>query len=117
MSAGARATALPLLLLAVVLALAGAFAAGWASTPRAVLAVAFLLACPGLAIAPLIGLAGVPATLTVAVVLSISLDTIVAAALLYAGAWSPATAFAILASVTVAGAAAQIAARADRGAA
>jgi len=46
---------------------------------------------------------------TVAIALSIALDTIVAAALLYAGVWSPVAAFMILATITLAGAARQLA--------
>ncbi len=101
--------ALPALLLASVVALGALLVAGAESSLRTALAVWFLLACPGLALAPLVGLRDGLGTVTVAIALSIALDTIVAAALVYAGAWSPVAAFVILAAITLAGAARQLA--------
>ena len=103
-----RRRALPTLLLSSVLALGAVLISGGDSALRTLLAVWFLLACPGLALAPLIGLNDVLGTATVAIALSIALDTIVTAALLYAGIWSPGAAFMILATFTLAGAARQL---------
>lgn len=113
MTALARSHRLPLLLLASVGALGVALLAGGGSTTRSVLAIWFLLACPGLALAPLMRLHDALGTVTVAITLSIAIDTIVASALVYCGAWSAVATFAILAAVTVAGAARQLAAPGD----
>lgn len=110
MTALGRSHRLPLLLLASVAALGLALLAGGASATRSVLAIWFLLACPGLALAPLLRLHDALGTVTVAITLSIAIDTIVASVLVYCGAWSAVAAFAILAAVTVAGAAGQLAA-------
>lgn len=106
----ARSHRLPLLLFASVAALGVALVAGGGSWPRTMLAIWFLLACPGLALAPLVRLHDALGTVTVAIALSIAIDTIVASALLYCGAWSPAAAYAILAAITIGGAARQLAA-------
>jgi uncharacterized membrane protein len=103
-----RRRTLPTLLLASVLALGAVLIADGDSALRTLLAVWFLLACPGLALAPLIGLNDALGTATVAIALSIALDTIVAGALLYVGVWSPGAAFMILATITLAGAARQV---------
>jgi len=104
-----RARALPAVLLSSVLALGAVLIAGAESPLRTLLAVWFLLVCPGLALAPLVRLSDALGTATVAIALSIALDMIVAAALLYAGVWSPVAAFMILATITLAGAARQLA--------
>lgn len=104
-----RSRLLPLLLLASVVGLGAALAAGGSSAPRTVLALWFLLACPGLALAPLIRLPDTLGMVTVAITLSIAIDTIVACALLYSGAWSAVAGYAILAAITIAGAAWQMA--------
>jgi type II secretory pathway component PulF len=75
---------------------------------RAPISLSFLLICPGLAWVRLLGLQEVVAEWTLAVVLSLALDTIVAETMLYAGAWSPDRSLAVLASLSVAGALAQI---------
>ncbi len=107
-----RSRLLPALLLASVLALGLALVVGGTSPLRSLLVVWFLLACPGLALAPLIGLHDAIGTATVAITLSISIDLIVVGALLYAGTWSPVACYVLLASITIAGAARQLAASA-----
>jgi uncharacterized membrane protein len=103
-----RTRTLPTVLLSSVLALGAVLIVGGESPLRTLLAVWFLLACPGLALAPLVRLSDALSTATIAIALSIALDTIVAAALLYAGVWSPVAAFVILATITLAGAARQL---------
>ncbi len=107
-----RARVLPAVLLASVLVLGLVLVAGGASPLRTLLVVWFLLACPGLALAPLIGLNDAIGTATVAITLSIAIDIIVVGMLLYAGAWSPVAGYLMLAAVTIAGAAGQLAAAA-----
>jgi uncharacterized membrane protein len=104
-----RRCVLPTLLLSSVLILGAILLAGGESALRTLLTVWFLVACPGLALAPLVGLRDALGTVTVAIALSIALDTIVAGALIYADAWSPVAAFMILAAITVAGGARQLA--------
>jgi len=99
---------LALLLAAAVGIVSAMIVAGGQSPARTLAVTCFLLAGPGLGLAPLIGLRDTLGTLTVAIALSIGLDTIVAGGLLYAGAWSPTTAFAILACITLAGVVGQL---------
>jgi hypothetical protein len=69
--------------------LAGALIAlGWDSPLRVVLALGFLLFGPGLAVAELLAVSDPAQRLTVATAVSLSLDTAVGLALLYAGAYS-----------------------------
>jgi len=56
---------------------------------RAVIAFWFLLICPGMAFVGLLGLSDRLTELILAIALSLTLDTIVAMAMVYAGVWSP----------------------------
>jgi hypothetical protein len=71
---------------------------------RAPIVVVFLLVCPGLALVRLIRIPAVSVQLSLGIALSMALDVLVPALLLYAGAWSPPAALATLAALTVAGA-------------
>lgn len=76
---------------------------------RTVLAFWFLLVCPGMALVRLLRLSDPFAELAVAVALSLALDTAVGETLLFAGAWSAFSALAALATLSVGGAALQVA--------
>jgi hypothetical protein len=91
-----------------VLVLTAAIVVGAPPVLRSLLACWFLLACPGLALVPLLRLGSFLGTWTVAIATSVALDTVVVGAMLYAGAWSPAIAFLVLAAITVGGAFAQL---------
>ena len=68
---------------------------------RAVVAVPFVVACPGLSLARFIRLRDALGELTLGVALSLSLAVLVPATLLYAHAWSPNAALGILTGVAV----------------
>jgi ABC-type uncharacterized transport system permease subunit len=89
-------------LLAAAAALAGAPA-----PVRAPLVLAFLALGPGMAFVPLLRLRDPVAELTLGVAGSLVLDAAVAAAMLYAGAWSPMAILVVLAAIAVGGAALQ----------
>lgn len=109
MSAERRAgRLLPALLLISVLAVTVAVAVDAPHLLRSLLACWFLLACPGLALAPLLRLGSSLGTWTVAIATSVALDTVVAGAMLYTGTWSPGLAFLVLSAITVLGASAQL---------
>ena len=74
---------------------------------RVPLVLGFLALGPGMAFVPLLGLRDPLAELTVAFGVSIGLDLAVAAAMLYAGAWSPITSLVVLAAIALGGAALQ----------
>lgn len=66
---------------------------------RAPIALTFVLICPGLALVRLLRISGALNQLTVAVALSLALDVLVPAILLYAGGWSPPAALSILVGI------------------
>jgi uncharacterized membrane protein len=70
---------------------------------RPLIAFWFLLICPGMAFMPLLRLRDTFATVTLAVALSLALDTIVAGTLMYTSGWSPTTSLLILAALSVVG--------------
>jgi uncharacterized membrane protein len=90
------------------------FALGWHSPVRVVLALAFLLFGPGLALAELLEIRDPVQRLAVATGASLALETIVGVALLYAGAYSAGLAFAIVLGLS-AGALAAAVVRTARG--
>jgi uncharacterized membrane protein len=71
-------------------------ALGWHSPVRVVLALAFLLFCPGLALGELLDVREPVQRLALATAASLALETLVGVALLYAGAYSAELAFAIV---------------------
>jgi hypothetical protein len=70
----------------------------------------FLLVCPGMAVTRLLRIKDGVAEMTIAVALSIALDAIVAEAMVLTAKWSPNWGLAVLAGLSIAGAAVQIAA-------
>jgi uncharacterized membrane protein len=68
----------------------------------------FLLTCPGMAFVRLLRVEGRLTELTLAIGLSIAIDTIVAEAMLYAGAWSPNWILVVLICISIGGAVLQI---------
>ncbi|MEA2254281.1 MAG: hypothetical protein QOG35_326 [Solirubrobacteraceae bacterium] len=89
---------------ASALAAAGAALAGLPAPVRAPLVIGFLLLGPGMAFVPLLRLHDAVAELTLALALSLALDTLVAVTMLYAGAWSPVGSLLALAGLALAGA-------------
>lgn len=75
---------------------AAVFALGWDSPVRVVLALGFLLFCPGLALGELLAVREPVQRLALATGASLAVETLVGVALLYAGAYSAALAFAIV---------------------
>jgi len=78
---------------------------------RAPIVIGFVLVCPGLAIVRLVGIRPATAQLAVGVALSVALAILVPAALLYARAWSPRSALAILVAITISASAVEVALR------
>lgn len=73
---------------------------GWDSPVRTVLAIAFLMLVPGLAIVELLGISDLALRLTVATGVSLAIDGLVSMVLLYARIWSPGLALAILIGIS-----------------
>src|SRR5690242_7230686 len=78
---------------------------------RAPVVIGFVLVCPGLAIVRLVGVRSATAQLGVGVAVSVALAILVPAALLYAHAWSPRAALAILVAITIAASTLEVALR------
>ncbi len=76
----------------------------------------FLLVCPGISFVRLLQVRNTIVELTLAIALSLALDAIAAAITLYAEAWSPAWALAMLIGATIAGVALQLIAASRRAA-
>jgi hypothetical protein len=95
----------------IVLILTGAAGSvvwlGVANPWRSVFVLPFLMAVPGLALVPLLRIGGWPG-LTLAVGLSLALETVVPTAMIYAGVWSPEATFGVLVLMSLVGAAAQL---------
>jgi hypothetical protein len=99
----------PAIVLAASLAAAAAFALSGGPSPlRTAAVLTFLALGPGLALVPLIGLNEAWSELTLALAVSLALDTTVAGALVYAGIWSPAIALAVLIAVSLVGTSIQL---------
>jgi hypothetical protein len=98
----------PAVVAASVVVLALALATDAPAALRGPLAMWFLLACPGLALVPLVRLHDTLAAVALIVALSVALDIVVALAMMYAGLWSPAGIFAVLALISLAGGALQL---------
>jgi hypothetical protein len=94
----------------VAVAAVAAPAAALAGAPAVVripVVLLFLLLGPGMAFVPFLDLGDPVAELTVAVGISVAVDLVVAMAMLYAGAWSPAATLVVLAAVALCGAVVQ----------
>jgi uncharacterized membrane protein len=94
----------------IILSLATSLAAfsDWQSPLRLILALAFLLICPGMAYVPLLRLNNFAVELPVAIALSLGLDTIVAATTLYLHRWQAEPVLVVLAALSLLGAALQL---------
>lgn len=103
-----RRSAPAVIVAASVVGLALALAVDAPEPLRAPLAMWFLFACPGLALVPLLRLRDGVAEVAVIVALSVSIDVLVALAMMYAGLWSPGGIFAVLALISLAGGALQL---------
>jgi len=75
--------------------------AGGQSLPRTLIVIAFLGACPGLALLRLAGELDRFALVTIGVALSIAVDMLLALALAYSGLWSPSAALGALLIIVV----------------
>lgn len=75
---------------------------------RPMLALWFLLVCPGMALVRLLRIRNFALELSLAVALSIALDALAAGSLLYARRWSPEASLIILGIISCAGAVAQL---------
>lgn len=86
--------------------LAATVAAVWGLPPpvRQVLVLGFLAICPGMAYMRVIRLDGVLTTWTLAFAVSIAIDSMVAAVMLYGGFWSPIAGLVAVVSLTAVGA-------------
>lgn len=78
------------------------------SAVRPLLVLWFLLVCPGMAYIRLLRFESFATELTLAIALSLALDTIVSGSLVYAGAWSTLTGLTVLGCISVIGALAQL---------
>lgn len=76
-------------------------ASGWESPVRVVLALGFLLLCPGLALAELLEIRDLAQRLAIAIAASLALDTLLSLLLVFAGAFSIPVIVSILAAVTL----------------
>lgn len=85
-----------------------AVATGWHSPIRVVLAVGFLLFCPGLALAEVLEVRDLALRVAIATGASIALDTLLSLLLIYTGAFSISLALAIIAALTLAAVAAAL---------
>jgi uncharacterized membrane protein len=88
---------------ALLLVTAGAtvsFAADWQSPGRVIIGLGFMLFVPGLAIAEMLGVSETLHRLAIATGASLAVETIVAVAMLYAGVFTVARAFAIVVGLT-----------------
>lgn len=75
---------------------------------RPVLALLFMLICPGMAWIRLLHISDASTELTLGIALSLGIDSLVAAVMLYAGMWSPPGSLIVLIGISVAGASLQI---------
>jgi len=84
------------------------FFAGVAAPARPFVALWFLLLCPGMALVRLLRVSGLVAELTLAVALSLALDTLVAIVMVYTRTWVPGQGLVALIAISVAGALLQV---------
>jgi uncharacterized membrane protein len=78
-----------------------AYALDWQSPIRTILGIAFLLLAPGLAVAENLRVRGVVLRLAFAPAISLALGTLIGTSLVYAGAYTPASALYALAILTI----------------
>jgi len=93
----------PLVIALSIIALLIAFELNWSGAPRVALALWGLLVCPGLALVRLLRLPNRVMEWTLALALSLAIDSAVAASFVYAGGWTTTAALALVAAITLAG--------------
>ncbi len=97
------------MVLAATALVAGIFLIADVGTPvRPIVTLWFLLICPGMAFVRLLRLEDRLAEVTLAIAVSIALDTVVAAGMVYAKVWSPVLGLLVLAGLTLVGTALQV---------
>jgi hypothetical protein len=79
------------------------FFAGVAAPARPFITLWFLLLCPGMALVRLLRVEGIATQLTLAIALSLVLDSLVAGVMVYTGTWAPAAGLIILIVISVFG--------------
>lgn len=84
------------------------YASGSEGAPRAAVLLWFLCVCPGLAVVGLLGITEPIIKWTIVIALSIALDLVVTAAMLYANLWSVPAGLALLGLFAASGAIAQL---------
>ncbi len=102
-----RPPAVPLIVLALTGGAGSVVLLGVGNPLRSLFVLSFLIAGPGLALVPLLRIGGWPG-LTLAVGLSLALETLVPTIMIYASIWSPDATFAVLVLLSLVGAAAQL---------
>jgi uncharacterized membrane protein len=98
----------PALIILTSLVTGGFYLAGEPSFARSLVALGFLLFCPGMAFVPLLQLRNLSLELPVGLALSLVLDTLVAVAALYLRAWHPGVVLFILIGLALCGAVFQL---------
>lgn len=93
----------PMILLLSTLAVCLAAFLDWQSPLRLIIALWFMVVCPGMALVRVFGLRLPVSSWTLAIAFSLAIDSTVGIALLYSGNWSWQTGLIILGSITVAG--------------
>jgi hypothetical protein len=98
----------PAVIAASALGALGVTYAGVGPPLRPLVALWFLAVCPGMALIRLLGLRDPLSEVVLAIAVSLSLETIVASIMIYAGAWSPQRSLDIVVGIALAGAATQV---------
>src|SRR5579864_1964787 len=100
----------------VILAIgAGLLMFSESSSPvRPVITLGFLLVCPGMSMVRLLHIHDPLTELTLAIALSLAIDAIVAAIMLYAASWSPLRSLVVLIGISIGGAIIQVVAAYNR---
>jgi uncharacterized membrane protein len=101
-----RASPLPAAAVAAGAATWALAESGWHSPVRSALALLYLLLGPGVAVTDLLGIEEVALRLSLSFAASVAVDTLVAVTLIYAGAFTTASALGVLVLITAAAAAA-----------
>jgi hypothetical protein len=78
--------------------------AGVAAPARPLIALWFLLLCPGMALVRLMRVGGIATELSLAVALSLALDALVAGVMIYTKTWAPTRGLLVLIAISVVGA-------------
>jgi len=97
----------PALIMLSAAGIALVFFAGVAAPARPFVALWFLLLCPGMALVRLLRVGAIAVELSLAIALSLALDTLVAGVMIYTGTWAPERGLIVLIAISVLGAALQ----------